>query len=717
MNRLLGLLTSLSERLFAVAPERVQQRARRNAHRFLRLVGGNPNVTAPAPVLPRRHEPSQPPQEGLSLEGAIRRGQRWLLDRQAEEGYWVHELEADTTLTAEYLMLRRFLGLVDPDKERKGVRYLIDAQLLEGGWSIYHGGPPEISASVKAYFALKLSGVSAEEPFMLKARQVILGKGGVVGANVFTKITLALFDQYDWRGIPSMPVELVLLPPRFVFSLYDLSYWSRTVLTPLLIMFNTKPLCRLPKEQGIDELFCTPRERVDFRRQPPFRRDPQWVTWRNFFITLDGALRVYEWVVPQGLRRKSLEQAAKWMLARIEGEGGLGAIYPAMANSVIALRCLGYGIDHPVLRKALGEIEALEVHTPESMHLQPCFSPVWDTPLTLSGLIESGLPQEHPALVRAAQWVLTRQCRKVGDWIVSAPQAEPGGWYFQFENEYYPDNDDTAAVVIALSKIAMPDQQLQKDAMRRGMRWTLAMQGSDGGWGAYDKDNNKLFLNQIPFADHRALLDPSTADLTGRELEMLGALGYDRSHPAAVRAMQFLRENQEKDGSWYGRWGVNYIYGTWSVLAGLKAIGEDMQAGYVRRAVAWLVSKQNPDGGWGESCLSYAEAEAHGVGVSTPSQTAWALLALLCAGEVDTLGVMRGVHYLLRHQDPAGFWPERHHTGTGFPKVFYLRYHGYSHFFSLWALSMYLSLKSRGRSRADEIREKSRHHGQYRFDP
>jgi squalene-hopene/tetraprenyl-beta-curcumene cyclase len=594
------------------------------------------------------------------------------------------------------------------------VRYLIEAQLPEGGWPIFTGGPPEISASVKAYFALKLSGISADEPFMQKARQVILGKGGVVGANVFSKITLALFDQYDWRGVPSMPAELALLPPRFVFSLYDLSYWSRAVLTPLLIMFHTKPVCRIPKEQGIDELYCTAREQVDFRRQPPFRKDPQWFTWRNFFITLDGALRVYERIVPQGLRKKSLERAAAWMLARMEGDGGLGAIYPAMANSVVALRCLGYPVEHPLVRKALGEIEALEVHSPEAMHLQPCFSPVWDTPLTLSSLIESGLPQEHPALAQAARWVLTRQCRKVGDWIVSSPNAEPGGWYFQFENEYYPDNDDTAAVVIALSKIVMPESDRQRDAMRRGMRWTLAMQGSDGGWGAYDKDNNKMFLNHIPFADHKALLDPSTADLTGRELEMLGALGYDRSHPAAVRALEFLRKNQEPDGSWYGRWGVNYIYGTWSVLAGLKAIGEDMQAGYVRRAVRWLVAKQNPDGGWGESCLSYADPEAHGVGESTPSQTAWALIGLLCAGETDTLSVMRGVHFLLRHQDPAGCWPERHHTGTGFPRVFYLRYHGYSHFFSLWALSLYRSLKSRGRSRADEIREQNR--GQFRFD-
>jgi len=715
MNRLLGLLTTWSERILSAAPERVQRQARQKADRLLRLVGGNPNVSPATSAPARRYDPGQAQQQGTAVEEAVRRGRQWLLSVQFEEGYWVHELEADTTLTSEYLMLRRFLDLVDKEKERKAVRYLIAAQLPEGGWPIYYGGPAEISASVKAYFALKLSGVSADEPFMQKARAAILDKGGVVQANVFTKIALALFDQYDWRGIPTMPAELVLLSPRGLFSPYDLSYWSRTVLTPLLIIFNAKPLCRIPKEQGIDELWRTPREQVDFRRTPPFLKDRRWFTLRNLMVLPDRLLRIYEWFVPQGLRKISVARAAEWMIERMEGEGGLGAIYPAMANSVVALRCLGYEVDHPLVRKALREIEALEVHDGDALHLQPCFSPVWDTPLTINALIESGIPQNDPALLRAARWVLGRQCRKVGDWIVSSPQAEPGGWYFQFENEFYPDNDDTAVVIIALSKLAMPEADTQRDAMRRGIRWTLAMQGSDGGWGAYDKDNNKMFLNHIPFADHRALLDPSTADLAGRELEMLGALGYDRTHPAAVRALRFLRKNQEEDGSWYGRWGVNYIYGTWSVLAGLKAIGEDMQAEYVRRAVAWLVSKQNPDGGWGESCLSYAEAEAHGVGESTSSQTAWALIALLCAGEVDSFSVVRGVNYLLRRQDPQGSWPERMHTGTGFPRVFYLRYHGYSHFFSLWALSMYRSLKARGRTCADEIREQNRAHGRFRL--
>src|SRR5437879_8818859 len=375
MKRLLGLLTNWSEKILSVAPEHVQQQARQKAKRLLRLVGGTPNFFLSALGVQRRHGPGQVcgqsvAHKGDAVDEAIKRSQQWLLQRQAEAGYWVHELEADTTLTAEYLMLRRFLGLVDPEKERKAVRYLIDAQVPEGGWPIYYCGPSEISASVKAYFALKLCGVSAAEPFMEKARTMILSKGGVVGANIFTKIALALFDQYDWRGIPSMPAEIVLLPPRFIFSLYALSYWSRTVLTPLLIIFHHKPVCRIPKEQGIDELYCPAREWVDFRSEPPFRKDPSRFTWRNFFITLDGVLRFYERVVPQGLRKNAVARAAQWMIERMEGDGGLGAIYPAMANSVVALRCQGYAVDHLLVRKALREAEDMDVPRGGLMHIQ-----------------------------------------------------------------------------------------------------------------------------------------------------------------------------------------------------------------------------------------------------------------------------------------------------------------------------------------------------------
>ncbi|WP_447974244.1 squalene--hopene cyclase [Nitrospira sp. Kam-Ns4a] len=728
MKLLKGLLTRLSDSLFGAVPARLKGRGRGRPAPPLRLVAHNPHPGVQSEAAARR---ATSPSSGQldAIDEAMRRSQAWLLSRQDQEGFWVAELEADSTLTSEYLMLRRFVGLVDPERERKAVRYLKSAQLPDGGWPIYAGGPAEISASVKAYFALKLAGVSPDEPFMVKARERIRAMGGVVMANVFTKIALALFDQYDWRGIPSMPPEIMLLPKRFYFSIYAISYWSRAVLIPLLIVFAHRPVCRIPKEQGIDELYVTPRDQVKYHEVPPLRKDrvPIWragFTWRNFFITLDGVLKLYDRMPVRSLRERAVAKAAAWMLERLRGEGGLGAIYPAMANSVIALRCLGYAVDHPQVVKALREIEALEVYDTvtvdgervEGLHLQPCFSPVWDTSLLINALVESGLPQDHPALLKAAGWLLRKQTTTVGDWKVSAPQAEPGGWYFQFENEFYPDVDDSAVVLMALAKVRMSDPAVHRDAVARGVRWVLAMQGSDGGWGAYDRDNNRIIFNLIPFADHRALLDPSTADLTGRCLELLGTLGYDRSHPAVAPALEFLRREQEADGSWYGRWGVNYIYGTWSVLAGLRAIGEDMTAPWVRRAVAWLESKQNPDGGWGESCHSYADPSTAGEGESTPSQTAWALLALLSAGMADSISVVRGINYLLRQQREDGAWEEPRHTGTGFPRVFYLRYHWYCQYFPLWALAMYRSMRTRGQTRADELRRSAAQTGRFRLE-
>ncbi len=716
MKLLKSLITRLSDSLFASVPGRFSGSSSKRSAPALRLVSHNPHPAAMSEAVTRRsasHAAGQPE----SIDDAIRRSQSWLLGRQHPlEGFWVAELEADATLTSEYLMLRRFLDRADPERERKAILYLCTTQLPDGGWPIYYGGPSEISASVKAYFALKLVGVSADEPFMVRARECIHAMGGVVSANVFTKITLALFDQYDWKGIPSMPPEIMLMPRGFYLNIYAVSYWSRAVLIPLLIVFANRPVCRIPAEHGIQELFITPRHQVRYSKEPPFKKDATWFTWRNFFVILDAALKIYDRMVPRALRRTAVQKAADWMLAHLKGTGGVGAIYPAMANSILALRSLGYPADHPMVVKALGEIEALEVYevvteggrSVETMHLQPCFSPVWDTSLAINALVEAGLPQDYPALGKAAAWLLSRQTTTVGDWIASSPRAEPGGWYFQFENEMYPDVDDSAVVLMALAKLRVADRDAQMEEMRRGYRWVLAMQGSDGGWGSYDKDNNRLVLNCIPFADHGALLDPSTADLAGRCLEMLGTLGFDRTHPAAGPALDFLTREQEADGSWYGRWGVNYIYGTWSVLSGLRAIGADMSAPYVRRAVAWLESRQNPDGGWGESCLSYADRDLAGQGDSTPSQTAWALIALLSAGVSDSISVVRGVHYLLRHQRENGSWEEIRHTGTGFPRVFYLRYHWYCQYFPLWALAMYRNVRTRGQSKADELRQLAR---------
>jgi squalene-hopene/tetraprenyl-beta-curcumene cyclase len=721
MKLLKALFSRLSDSLLSV-PGKLSPATEFGPASPLRLVSDKATVLPPLDSTrrPVSHVVSQPD----TIEDAIRRSQSWFFGKQHAEGYWVAELEADTTLTSEYVMLRRFLDCVDKERELKAVQYLKAMQLSDGGWPIYYGGPADISASVKAYFALKLSGVSSDEPLMIRAKDRILGMGGVVQANVFTKIALALFDQYDWEGIPHMPVELMLLPKRFYFSIYAISYWSRAVLIPLLIVFAHQPVCRLMPEQRIDELYPIPRGSIRYWKFPPFNKDQKWLTPHNLFVALDAMLKIYDRMPITMLREKAVHKAATWMLERLKGAGGLGAIYPAMANSIMALRCLGYEMDDPLIVKALREIEDLEVYdsvtlngqrTP-ALHLQPCFSPIWDTALLTNALIEAGLPPDHPALLKAGSYLISRQTRTVADWKVSSANAEPGGWYFQFENEFYPDVDDSAVVIMALAKLRMPEPALQKESLQRGMQWVLAMQGSDGGWGAYDKDNNRVVFNYIPFADHKALLDPSTSDLTGRCLEMLGALGYDKTHPAVKPALAFLKREQEPDGSWYGRWGVNYIYGTWSVLAGLRAIGEDLSAPYVKHAVSWLETKQNPDGGWGESCLSYSEEAQSGKGESTASQTAWALMALMSAGATDAFSVARGIQYLLRHQMKDGSWEEICHTGTGFPRVFYLRYHWYCQYFPLWALAMYRNLRSRGKMRADEVRQQVQGTGSYRFE-
>ncbi|HET6370644.1 MAG TPA: squalene--hopene cyclase, partial [Nitrospiria bacterium] len=417
----------------------------------------------------------------------------------------------------------------------------------------------------------------------------------------------------------------------------------------------------------------------------------------------DRLLKFYERHRVSWIRRAAVERAHRWMVNHMRGNGGLGAIYPAMANSVIALRCLGYPVNHPLVQKAVGEIDELEVDQGESLFVQPCHSVIWDTALTLNTLIDSGVEKMRPAIVRGVEWLLSKQTRLEGDWKNKRPNAQPGGWYFQFENEFYPDNDDTAAVLLALVK-ALGAEEGRDTPLERGLDWLLKMQGKDGGWGAFDVDNNKLFLNNIPFADHGALLDPSTADVTGRALEVLGLLGHDANYPPAARALAFLRKSQEPFGPWYGRWGVNYIYGTWSVLAGIRAIGEEMTQPYILRAAAWLKSVQNPDGGWGESCRSYQDPSTAGRGPSTSSQTAWAVMSLLHAGDSGSPSLERGIRYLLDNQMPNGFWSEDQFTGTGFPRVFYLRYHMYCKHFPLWALSMYRMLRSKGQIRNDEVR-------------
>ena len=625
-----------------------------------------------------------------ALDSAISQAQAYLLGAQAADGHWVGELEANSTITSEYLLLCHLIDRVNTERERRAIRYFRRRQRMDGGFNLFEGGPTNLSATIKAYFAMKMAGLSVDDEAMVRARERILEMGGPVKADVFTKIQLALFGEYDWNGVPAMPVEIMLSPRWFFFSLYDVSYWSRTVIVALLVVMDRKPVKWLPPHLSLDELWPVPREKASLR----FPRVPDPFTWRslfwkNFFIAVDDGLKIWERFSPRPLHKRAVEAARLWLEERLAVPGGLGGIYPAMANSILAMRLLGYPDDHPLVLGQLKEIEALAVEDGEEMHYQPCPSPVWDTSLTMNALVESGLPADHPALHRAAEWLVERQILVAGDWQIKRPYVQPGGWAFQYHNDFYPDLDDTAMVLMAFEKVAGLDPDRLRSAKERGLGWFLGMQGQDGGWASFDADNNRLYLNNIPFADHGALLDPSTEDLTGRGIELLGTLGYGTDFEPARRALHFMRHTQRHDGPWFGRWGVNYVYGTWSVLRGLRAIGEDMGQDYVQRAVRWVEQHQNDDGGWGETCESYDKPELAGVGASTPSQTAWALLALLAAGRARSPAVERGVDYLLTMQRADGAWEDALWNATGFPRVFMLKYHLYAKYFPLWALGVY----------------------------
>ena len=626
-----------------------------------------------------------------ALDEAVARAQHHLLSRQAADGHWVGELEADRALTAEALLLHRLIDRVDGGVERRAVTFLRRRQNADGGWSLFEGGASDLSATIKIYFAMKMSGVSPDDPAMLRARARIRAMGGPAKANVFCKILLALFGEYDWNGVPTMPVEIMLLPPPFfLFNIYEVSYWSRCVIVPLLIIMDRKPVKWLPRHLTLDELWPEGREHTSLR----FPRVPEPFSWRglfwkSFFIAVDDGLKIWERFSPRPLRKRAVDAAREWLEERTAVPGGLGGIYPAMANSILALRLLGHPEDHPLVLGQLKEIEALAVEHGDELCYQPCPSPVWDTSLAANALVESDLPTDHPALVKAAEWMLGKQILVAGDWQVKRPHVQPGGWAFQYGNDFYPDLDDAAMVLMALEKIRGVDADRVRLAKERGVGWFLGMQNVDGGWASFDADNNRLYLNNIPFADHGALVDPSTEDLTGRGLELLGTLGYPRDLEAVDRAIHFIRRSQRHDGPWYGRWGVNYIYGTWSVLRGLGAIGVDPRHEYVQRAVRWLLRRQNPDGGWGETCESYAKPELAGIGESLPSQTAWALLGLFAAGQTTGPAVERGIGYLLATQRADGAWEDAFWNGTGFPRVFYLKYDLYAKYFPLWALGVY----------------------------
>jgi squalene-hopene/tetraprenyl-beta-curcumene cyclase len=622
------------------------------------------------------------------LTRSVRRSAEALLSRQYSGGYWRFDLEADTTIPAEYMLLQHFMERVNPEREARLADYIRRRHLPDGSWPLYEGGPGNLSATVKAYFALKLAGESPASPLMQRAKKWVLTHGGAEKSNVFTRITLALFGQVSWHTVPAMPAEIIWLPRWFIFNLDKVSYWSRCVIVPLLILFALRPVRRPAPEYCIDELFTTPPARIrhidQFASGEPIK---------NTFIAVDRLIKKVEPLMPRPIRRAALRRCEEWMRDHMSGDGGIGGIYPAMANAVMALRELGCDESDPDFVRGIQAIEDLVLDEGEESYVQPCVSPIWDTCLTINALTESGVADGDPAIQAAVDWLFDKQVFVRGDWSKNSPHLDGGGWAFQFENDFYPDVDDTSMVVMSLLRAHAYRHPDKRRRIGQAVNWVLGMQNSDGGWGAFDIDNNNEYLNNIPFADHGALVDPSTADLTGRCIEMLAMLGYDRSFPPIARALDFLRLDQKDFGGWYGRWGVNYIYGTWAVLVGLGALGEDPNQPYIRRAIEWLKSIQNPDGGWGEGCNSYDDPGLHGKGDSTPSQTAWALLGLMAVGEIDSEPVERGIHYLLRNAEGAGGWKEAAYTGTGFPRVFYLRYHGYSHYFPTWALGVYHSLK------------------------
>ena len=630
-----------------------------------------------------------------SLDRAIGAATEALLAAQRPDGYWLFELEADATIPAEYVLLRHYLGEpVDAGLEAKIANYLRRIQAAHNGWPLFHGGDFDMSASVKAYFALKMIGDDPQSGHMQRAREAIRERGGAARSNVFTRALLALFGVVSWRAVPAMPVEIMLLPNWFPFHLSKISYWARTVIVPLLVLGALKPHARNPKKVGVDELFLEPPKSIGLSPRAPH----QSPAWAAFFNGLDAILRGVEPHFPQRSRQRAIESAVAFVKERLNGEDGLGAIFPAMANSVMMYDALGRDRSDPDYRVARRSIDRLLIVGAEEAYCQPCVSPVWDTALACQTLLEVGDERAIDAATAGLKWLQPRQeLEVVGDWSARRPNVRPGGWAFQFANPYYPDLDDTAVVAMAMDRQQrVRGHQSFQDAISRAREWICGLQSRNGGWGAFDADNNYLYLNNIPFSDHGALLDPPTEDVTARCVSMLAQLGERAETNSALRqGLDYLRQTQLADGSWFGRWGMNYIYGAWSALCALNMAGVDRNAPEVARAADWLARIQNEDGGWGEDGASYRlDCHGHEPAPSTASQTAWALLGLMAAGRTGDPSVARGVKFLLDSQRAHGFWDEERYTATGFPRVFYLRYHGYSKFFPLWAIARYKNATS-----------------------
>jgi squalene-hopene/tetraprenyl-beta-curcumene cyclase len=636
---------------------------------------------------------AEPPPSLDAVEKLVVRARDALLKAQRPDGHFVFELEADCTIPSEFILLKHYLGEPeDLELERKIGVYLRRIQGEHGGWPLYHNGAFDISASVKAYFCLKMIGDDIDAPHMVRARQAIRAHGGAMAVNVFTRIQLALYGDMDWKEIPTMPAEIIMLPKWFPITLLKMSYWARTVIVPLLVLMSEKPRARNARGVHVPELFeeVTPAPRVS----QGANLKKAWVVGFNM---LDAVLKALEPVWPRRLRKRAIARCRDWVVERLNGEDGLGAIYPAMANSVMMFDCLGYPEDHPHRAIARKSVENLLVIKDEEAYCQPCVSPVWDTALAAHALMEAGGEEAEKRALKTLEWLKPLQVLDVkGDWAEARPDVRPGGWAFQYRNDHYPDLDDTAVVAMAMDRARqrLGAGAAYDEAIDRGTEWIVGLQSQNGGFAAFDADNTYTYLNNIPFADHGALLDPPTVDVAARCVSLLGQLGErPETSPRLKAALDYLRSEQEKDGSFWGRWGVNYIYGAWSALCAFNAIGLTCEDETVRKTVDWLIAIQNPDGGWGESCDSYDLAyQGYQPTSSRASQTAWALLGLMAVGQVRHPAVARGIAWLQAHQDADGLWPEEDYTGGGFPRVFYLRYHGYRKFFPLWAAARYRNL-------------------------
>jgi len=629
---------------------------------------------------------TQPRTNIKEITQAIAASQEHLLSIQRPEGYWWGELESNVTITVEVLLLHKIWGTCENRALYKIENYLRCQQREHGGWELYYGDGGDLSTSVEAYMGLRLLGVPATDTALVKAKSWILKKGGITKTRIFTKLHLALIGCYNWRGLPSLPPWVMLLPDYFPFNIYELSSWARSSTVPLLIVFNQKPVFNIDSPISLDELYT---EGID---------NAQWALpknndWSDIFTLLDDGFKLAESLNLVPLRDQGIKAAEKWILERQESTGDWGGIIPAMLNSLLALKCLNYKVDDPIIYRGLKAVDNFVIETDNSYCVQPCVSPVWDTAWAIRALIDSGMAPDDPVIVKAGEWLIDKQIIDYGDWGVKNKQGQPGAWAFEFDNRFYPDVDDSAVVVMALHQAKLPNENLKKQAIKRAVNWIISMQCKSGGWAAFDIDNDQEWLNYIPYGDLKAMIDPNTADVTARVIEMLGVCKISIPPQKLDQAMNYLLGEQETEGCWFGRWGVNYIYGTSGVLSALALINPQKYLSNIEKGASWLKQVQNPDGGWGETCLSYRDPNFKGKGDSTPSQTAWGLMGLIAAGEAkqkfDLATMEKAVNYLLTTQRLDGTWDESYFTGTGFPGHFYLKYHLYQQYFPLLALGRY----------------------------